>query len=154
VAAGRASGRPRCHVWLVTTGGPGGGEGGVGARGGPGGAGASGRGPEVGAVAGTRVANGWGAGRGWARGGGRRRMGLVERRGMAALEQVTKPARPTGKRRGAAAGAEVADDCRVQGGARLDPAAKESRRAFALGGFKPGPEAKPLFRPSPAMSSE
>jgi hypothetical protein len=82
-------------------------------------------------------------------------MGLVERRGRAALEPwVTRPARPTGKRRGAAAGAEVADDCRVQGGAGPDPAEEESRRAFASGGFKPGPEAGPLFRPFPAMSSE
>jgi hypothetical protein len=68
-------------------------------------------------------------------------MGLVERR---ALERVTRPARPTGKRRGAAAGAEVADDSRVQGGAGPDPAEKESRRAFASGGFKPGPEDGPL----------
>jgi hypothetical protein len=53
-------------------------------------------------------------------------MGLVERRERAALERVTKPAKPTGKRRGAAAGAEMADKCRVQGGAGPDPAEEGS----------------------------
>jgi hypothetical protein len=115
------------------------------------GAGASGREPEAGAVAGARVAGGWGAGRGWARSGGRRKMGLVERRGMAALERVTKPARPTGKRRGAADGAGVADDCRLQGGAGPDRAEEERLRALASGGLKPEPEAG---RFSPTMSSE
>jgi hypothetical protein len=159
VAAGRASGMLQCHVRLVTTGGPRGGEGGACGRGGPRGAGASGPGPEAGAVDGANVAVGasvgWGADRGWARGGG------------AAHDGASGPARDgrpragdqARKAHGDAAGGDrghrgsMGLQSTGQTGAKL--VEEVTLRALAPGGFRLGPdEVGRFFCPSPTMSSE